>query len=142
VLLTLGKARWAELSDIYHTLVNDLQVSRTSTHLYPYGRCRVPHEFQISMTCMGACGRTPLAKLAPRLQWKVRRTLAYSIHEVARILGTDLTESELVPVFNSFAKDLDEVLSAAARHQSSRRCSARYKALFRSRLVLVRTFSC
>lgn len=42
-------------------------------------------------------------------QWKVRRSLAFSIHEVARLVGPEITERELVPVFNSFLKDLDEV---------------------------------
>eukprot|EP00123_Amoebidium_parasiticum_P017768 comp23983_c0_seq1/m.42578 comp23983_c0_seq1/g.42578 ORF comp23983_c0_seq1/g.42578 comp23983_c0_seq1/m.42578 type:complete len:751 (-) comp23983_c0_seq1:39-2291(-) len=54
--------------------------------------------------------------LANDLQWKVRRTLAHSIHEVAQILGTDRAEAELVPVFNSFLKDLDEVKVGAIKH--------------------------
>ena len=43
------------------------------------------------------------------LQWKVRRTLAFSIHELALVLGSEITRIELVPTFNSFLKDLDEV---------------------------------
>jgi hypothetical protein len=81
-----------------------------------HGRVLLPQVFKYQWHVRARVEGAPLAKLAPRLQWKVRRTLAYSIHEVARILGTDLTEAELVPVFNSFAKDLDEVWSAAARH--------------------------
>lgn len=42
-------------------------------------------------------------------QWKVRRTLAFSIHELALVLGSEITRIELVPTFNSFLKDLDEV---------------------------------
>lgn len=48
-------------------------------------------------------------KLAEDNNWKVRQTLAYSIHELASILGTDCTQAELVPVFDSFIKDVDEV---------------------------------
>jgi serine/threonine-protein phosphatase 4 regulatory subunit 1 len=48
-------------------------------------------------------------KLAEDNNWKVRQTLAYSIHELARILGTECTQAELVPVFDSFIKDVDEV---------------------------------
>lgn len=48
-------------------------------------------------------------KLAEDNNWKVRQTLAYSIHELARILGTECTQVELVPVFDSFIKDVDEV---------------------------------
>ena len=48
-------------------------------------------------------------KLTEDNNWKVRQTLAYSIHELALILGTECTQSELVPVFDSFIKDVDEV---------------------------------
>lgn len=42
---------------------------------------------------------------------KVRRTLACSLHEVARILGSELCENDLFPVFESFANDEDAVRS-------------------------------
>jgi len=32
-------------------------------------------------------------------RWKVRRTLAYSMHECAKILGPEITEKDLLPVF-------------------------------------------
>ena len=48
-------------------------------------------------------------KLAEDVSWKVRQTLAYSIHELAIIIGTDLTELDLVPTFDSYIKDVDEV---------------------------------
>ena len=61
-------------------------------------------------------GRTnwPLLKetyesLANDMQWKVRRTLASSIHELGVILGEDVASTDLVPIFNGFIKDLDEV---------------------------------
>ena len=50
------------------------------------------------------------------LQWKVRRTLAFSIHQLAVILGEELTVSDLVPVFDEFLKDLDEVRVGALKH--------------------------
>ena len=43
------------------------------------------------------------------MQWKVRRTLANSIHELAVILGPEVASQDLVPIFNGFIKDLDEV---------------------------------
>lgn len=49
-------------------------------------------------------------------QWKVRRTLAFSIHELAVILGDQLTAADLVPVFNGFLKDLDEVRIGVLKH--------------------------
>lgn len=51
-----------------------------------------------------------------RLQWKVRRTLAFSIHELAVILGDQLTAADLVPIFNGFLKDLDEVRIGVLKH--------------------------
>ena len=49
-------------------------------------------------------------------QWKVRRTLAFSIHELAVIVGTEITCRDLVPIFNGFLKDLDEVRVGVLRH--------------------------
>ena len=49
-------------------------------------------------------------------QWKVRRTLAFSIHELAVIVGEDITGRDLVPVFNGFLKDLDEVRIGVLKH--------------------------
>ena len=43
------------------------------------------------------------------MQWKVRRTLASSIHELGAILGEEVSAADLIPVFNGFLKDLDEV---------------------------------
>lgn len=42
-------------------------------------------------------------------RWKVRRTLSFSLHEVAKILGPDLAETELLPVLLLFMKDIDDV---------------------------------
>lgn len=49
-------------------------------------------------------------------QWKVRRTLAFSIHEMALILGDEITSLDLVPIFNGFLKDLDEVRIGVLKH--------------------------
>ena len=49
------------------------------------------------------------ATLTEDLQWKVRRTLSHSLHEVAKILGTELTETHLLSTFELFLKDLDQV---------------------------------
>lgn len=52
------------------------------------------------------------------MQWKVRRTLAFSIHELAVILGEDLTQKDLLPVFELFFHDLDEVRIGVLKHLS------------------------
>ena len=49
------------------------------------------------------------ATLAGNIQWKVRRTLSCSLHDLAAVLGSELTETELLPTFDLFIKDLDEV---------------------------------
>lgn len=50
------------------------------------------------------------------IQWKIRRTLAFSLHEIAKILGPQLTETQLVPAFDLFLKDLDEVKIGVLKH--------------------------
>ena len=39
----------------------------------------------------------------------MRQTLSHSLHEVAIILGTELTEAHLLSTFDLFLKDLDQV---------------------------------
>ena len=52
------------------------------------------------------------------MQWKVRRTLASSIHELGAILGEQASAEDLIPVFNGFLKDLDEVRIGVLKHLS------------------------
>ncbi|KAL6051221.1 hypothetical protein STEG23_005909, partial [Scotinomys teguina] len=61
-------------------------------------------------------GFSPDEERRSRVQWKVRRTLAFSIHELAVILGDQLTAADLVPIFNGFLKDLDEVRIGVLKH--------------------------
>ena len=42
--------------------------------------------------------------LASDMQWKVRRTLASSIHELGIILGEEAAGQDLIPIFNGFLK--------------------------------------
>jgi len=46
----------------------------------------------------------------------VRRTLAFSIHELALIVGEDITGRDLLPVFDMFLSDLDEVRIGVLKH--------------------------
>ncbi|MBN3279815.1 PP4R1 phosphatase, partial [Polyodon spathula] len=62
------------------------------------------------------CLKDTYETLATDVQWKVRRTLAFSIHELAMILGEQLTAADLVPIFNGFLKDLDEVRIGVLKH--------------------------
>jgi|EP01047_Picozoa_sp_COSAG01_P013258 serine/threonine-protein phosphatase 4 regulatory subunit 1 len=55
--------------------------------------------------------------LVSDVQWKVRKSLAYSLHEVAHILGQEVTESDICEqVFDKFLKDLDEVRVGVLKH--------------------------
>lgn len=48
--------------------------------------------------------------LTKDVQWKVRKTLAYSLNEISKILKKDtLIEKSLCPAFELFIRDLDEV---------------------------------
>ncbi|GMT28351.1 hypothetical protein PFISCL1PPCAC_19648 [Pristionchus fissidentatus] len=42
-------------------------------------------------------------------QWRVRVSLAHSIHEMATIIGLERAEQDLVPVFDALREDVDEV---------------------------------
>lgn len=46
-------------------------------------------------------------------RWKVRRSLAYSIHECAQIVGPQVTENDLLPVLFHFLQDITEVAEGA-----------------------------
>lgn len=50
--------------------------------------------------------------------FNVRRTLAFSIHEVAKVIGEDLTETDLLEYFDSLIKDLEDVRIGAIEHMS------------------------
>ena len=47
--------------------------------------------------------------LVKDVRWKVRRTLSFSLHEVAKIIGPEDTEKHLIPVLNHFLKDISKL---------------------------------
>lgn len=49
-------------------------------------------------------------------QYPVRRSLSFSLHEVARILGTRLAEEHLISTLELFLRDLDEVKVGVVTH--------------------------
>lgn len=55
-------------------------------------------------------------ELACAHAWKVRSTLASSIHEIAVIIERDNAATDLVPIFDGFIKDLEEVRICALKH--------------------------
>ena len=51
------------------------------------------------------------------VQWKIRRVLAHSLHELARILGAGRTSSDLLPIFEEYCtKDVDDVKVGVLAH--------------------------
>ena len=49
---------------------------------------------------------------------QVRRSLAFSIHVMALMLGPDIMMADLVPIFDGFLNDLDDVKAGILRHFS------------------------
>lgn len=65
------------------------------------------------------CLRDTFESLSVDMQWKVRWTLASSLHQMAQILGPEYTSKDLLPAFLSFMKDLDEVRFGVLQNLSS-----------------------
>lgn len=49
------------------------------------------------------------ATLLKDVQWKVRRSLAHSLHEVAKVVGPEIADKSLTNALDQFLRDLDEV---------------------------------
>lgn len=62
------------------------------------------------------CLRKLCDALAKDMQWKVRKTIAACLHELGIMLGSKITAKDLLPVFVSFLKDLDEVRMGVLSH--------------------------
>lgn len=54
--------------------------------------------------------------LAGDIQWKVRKTIAMFICDIAVIIGRENTHRDLMPIFLGFFKDLDEVKIEALKN--------------------------
>lgn len=72
---------------------------------------------------VGASRWDRLAPLFKRLvrdeRRAVRRVMSHSLHELARLLGTEITERDLVDAFNLFLRDLDDVKIGAVKHMAA-----------------------
>eukprot|EP01103_Thecamoeba_quadrilineata_P000011 TRINITY_DN10006_c0_g1_i1.p1 TRINITY_DN10006_c0_g1~~TRINITY_DN10006_c0_g1_i1.p1 ORF type:complete len:630 (+),score=99.61 TRINITY_DN10006_c0_g1_i1:281-1891(+) len=54
--------------------------------------------------------------LCEDLQFKIRRTLAYSLHEIAKVLGPELTERDLLRPLELFLNDMVQVKEGVLKH--------------------------
>lgn len=56
-------------------------------------------------------------KLAKFNEPRIKKTLAYSIHELAKLLGPEITEEDLLPIIEKYLKDsLNEVKVGALKN--------------------------
>ncbi|MBN3288530.1 PP4R1 phosphatase, partial [Polyodon spathula] len=134
VALTLGRQNWHCLKDTYETLATDVQGCDQQEPLRREGglqrsycepswiltqlscafmKTNIYHTAGEPLLCLF---KVPFKPYKNVRIWKVRRTLAFSIHELATILGEQLTAADLVPIFNGFLKDLDEVRIGVLKH--------------------------
>ncbi|XP_022104336.1 serine/threonine-protein phosphatase 4 regulatory subunit 1-like isoform X2 [Acanthaster planci] len=106
----------AELLDLYLSMTDPSRAQTVDTEIARHCAFSLPG---VALT-MGRknwkCLKEVYETLASDMQWKVRRTLAFSIHEMALILGDEVTAVDLVPIFNSFLRDLDEVRIGVLKH--------------------------
>lgn len=97
------------LVDYYITICEQNRSSAPDNEV-PY---HCAFNFPAILQTLGAKSWTKLSPVHDMLvkdsRFKVRRTLAFSLHEVAKIIGPDLTEKELIPVLYHFLKDVNEV---------------------------------
>ncbi|RLN56095.1 hypothetical protein BBJ29_006728 [Phytophthora kernoviae] len=68
-------------------------------------------------------GASEWNKLSPTFEllhndtfWKIRRSFAYSLHELARLLGQGITETQLATAFDSYLHDVQDVRLGAMLH--------------------------
>ncbi|VDK82682.1 unnamed protein product [Litomosoides sigmodontis] len=55
-------------------------------------------------------------QLASDMQWRVRQTVASSIHEIAAIIGEENADVHLVPIFERFMEDVEDVKLGLLNH--------------------------
>ena len=53
------------------------------------------------------------------MRWKVRRCLAFSLHECARILGPAITAKDLMPVLFQLLQDIADVAEGVLQNLPS-----------------------
>lgn len=100
---------YLQMTDPYYVETVDAEITRHCAYSLPAVVCTLGKEHWPLL-------RDLYTTLASDMQWKVRRTLASSIHEIGAILGQDVVTADLLPVFDGFAKDLDEVRIGILKH--------------------------
>ncbi|XP_070575375.1 serine/threonine-protein phosphatase 4 regulatory subunit 1-like isoform X3 [Ptychodera flava] len=106
----------SDLLEHYLSMIDPLRAQAVDTEIAKHCAFSLPGVAYTLGRRNWHCIKDIYETLASDMQWKVRRTLAFSIHEMAVILGDQLTSSDLVPVFNGFLRDLDEVRIGVLKH--------------------------
>jgi hypothetical protein len=102
---------YLQMTDPYYVETVDAEITRHCAYSLPAVVCTLGKEHWPLL-------RDLYTTLASDMQWKVRRTLASSIHEIGAILGQEVVTQDLLPVFDGFIKDLDEVRVGVLKHLS------------------------
>lgn len=100
---------YLQMTDPYYVETVDSEITRHCAYSLPAVVCTLGKEHWPLL-------RDLYTTLASDMQWKVRRTLAFSIHEIAGVLERDVVVRDLLPVFDGFLKDLDEVRVGVLKH--------------------------
>ncbi|CAF1281058.1 unnamed protein product [Adineta ricciae] len=105
-----------ELLDYYTNLVEQSYSSGVETDIIHQGAHTFPAVVLTLTNKNWNLIRDIHKKFAEDLQWKVRRTLAYSLHAIAELLTVEQVEEDLCPIFESFLRDVDEVKIGILSH--------------------------
>lgn len=98
-----------QLLERYQTMIDpslaqnlDSEIGRHCAHSLPAVALTLGRRFW-------PCLRTTYQALVSDVQWKVRHIVASCLHELAIILGPQIASQDLVPSFEGFVRDVDEV---------------------------------
>lgn len=115
-----------EKADVSDTLVSHFINMATSSSSHFGGAGEVDIKFHCAFAfpaVVNILGPTEWHKLSEAFEalsndpfWKIRRTLAYSLHEMARILGPEIAESSLATAFDGYLHDVHDVKFGALQH--------------------------
>jgi serine/threonine-protein phosphatase 4 regulatory subunit 1 len=47
--------------------------------------------------------------LSQHMHWKIRRALSFSLHDLAHLIGPEKAVTDILPVFEDFLKDVEDV---------------------------------
>lgn len=106
-----------ELIEMYLSMVDRNKVESIDSDLPFYCAFSFPAVLQTLGASNWSLLKPTFDLLSSDMQWKIRRVLAHSIHEMARILGQEKAVSELLNVVDEYAmKDIDDVKLGILTH--------------------------